>query len=142
MSDPWSEDAKADHAAVGPSRLPLAHSAPEYGEAESVPAEGLAGQARPKQNPWQFSLGRLQLLIVIFCVCSACLGALLHVNEEEFTIAALLLLILPSGVLIVLGIGRGGYELYKTWRADRALWYQEPWQSNQEQLSKDEHVTK
>jgi len=138
VSDPWSEDADNGNAADGLPRLPLAHSAPEFGEAEPAMAVAMPSEARPAKKPWQFSLARLQLLIVILCICSACLGALIHVNEEEFTMVALLLLILPSGVLILLGIGRGGYELYKTWRADRALWYQEPWQSNQTPVSSDE----
>jgi hypothetical protein len=135
VSDPWSEDDELGNAAA---KLPLAHSAPEYGEVEPVLAQALALEEQPAKKPWQFSLARLQLLIVILCVCSACLGALIHVNEEEFTMVALLLLILPSGVLILLGIGRGGHELYKAWRADRALWYQEPWQSNQTPV-KDEN---
>lgn len=128
MSDPWSED-DAKHSGTG--KLPLAHSAPEYGEAEPVAVEAQPVQSIPAKKPWQFSLGRLQLLVVILCVCSAGLGALLHVNEDEFTLVALLLLILPSGVLILLGIGRGGYEVYKAWRADQALWHQQPWQSQQ-----------
>lgn len=139
MSDPWSEDAEDDNAA---GKLPLAHSAPEFADADPVPAEAIPLAGPPAKKPWQFSLARLQLLIVILCVCSACLGALIHVNEEEFTMVALLLLILPSGVLILLGMGRGGYELYKAWRADRALWYQEPWQSNQTPLPKDDSAPK
>jgi hypothetical protein len=141
MSDPWSEDEPSPSRA---SKLPLAHSAPEFGEAERLPVahssvEPSLGQQSAKR-PWQFSLGRLQLVIVILCVCSACLGALIHVNEDEFTMVALLLLILPSGVLIVLGIGRGGYELYKAWRADQALWHQEPWQSNQTPVTLDDET--
>jgi hypothetical protein len=134
VSDPWSEDERT--AAAG--KLPLAHSAPEYGEADPVQAEFLSIETPPAKKPWQFSLGRLQLVIVILCVCSACLGALLHVNEDEFTMVALLLLILPSGVLILLGIGRGGYELYKAWREDQALWHQQPWQANQTPVAPDE----
>lgn len=134
MSDPWSEDIPEKPLAAEQPRLPLAHSAPEYGEAD--PALSLAEPAEKdaEKKPWQFSLGRLQLLVVVLCISSACLGALIHVNEEEFTMVAILLLILPSGILILLGIGRGGYELYKTWREDQALWHQEPWQSNQTPL--------
>lgn len=139
MSDPWSEDEATGQAA---RKLPLAHSAPEYGEAELAPTEVMPTANPPVKKPWQFSLARLQLLIVILCVCSACLGALLHVNEDEFTMVALLLLILPSGVLILLGIGRGGHELYKAWRADQALWHQEPWQSNQTPVSPDDVIKK
>ncbi len=135
MSDPWSEDAETGNAAA---KLPLAHSAPEFGEAEPSMAEAVPHENLRAKKPWQFSLARLQLLIVILCVCSACLGALLQVNEEEFTMVALLLLILPSSVLILLGVGRGSFELYKAWRADRALWYQEPWQSNQTKLPPDQ----
>lgn len=131
MSDPWSEDEESDNAATRMPRVPLAHSAPEFGEAEPTMTAVLTDGMPAKKKPWQFSLARLQLLIVILCICSACLGALLHVNEDEFTMVALLLLILPSAVLILLGISRGGYELYKAWQADRALWKQEPWQSNQ-----------
>ena len=134
MSDPWSDEPEASPSASEAPRLPLAHSAPEFGEAEPAVLLATAREVPAEKKPWQFSLARLQLLIVILCVCSACLGALLHVQEDEFSFVAILLLILPSGVLIVLGIGRGGYELYKTWRADRALWHQEPWQSNQTTL--------
>lgn len=134
MSDPWSEEPAAIPGAGEAPRLPLAHSAPDFGEADPAAIQSVSSAPPSSKKPWQFSLARLQLLIVILCVCSACLGALLHVQEDEFTLVAILLLILPSGVLILLGIGRGGYELYKTWRADRALWHQEPWQSNQTTL--------
>lgn len=137
MSDPWSDEPVTKNAVNAQTRLPLAHSAPEYGEAEPAVAE--ASEKTAGKKPWQFSLGRLQLVVLILCVSSACLGALIHVNEDEFTGAAILLLILPSGVLILLGIGRGGYELYKAWRADQALWQQEPWQSTQTNLPPDDH---
>jgi hypothetical protein len=133
MSDPWSEDPQHEQRAKVQPRLPLAHSAPEYGEAEPtvVLAEAVD---QPEKKPLQFSLARLQLVVIILCISSACLGALLHVNEDDFTGVTIMLLILPSGILILLGIGRGGYELYKNWRADQALWHQEPWQSNQTSL--------
>jgi hypothetical protein len=130
VSDPWSEDSEQKHPADAPPRLPLAHSAPEYGETET---EAMSAKAADKK-PWQYSLARLQLLIVVLCLCSACLGALIHVNEDDFTGVTILLLILPSGILILLGMGRGGYELFKAWREDQALWHQEPWQSKQTTL--------
>jgi len=139
VNDPWSEDEATSQRA---GKLPLAHSAPEYGEADSALAQASLTENTPTKKPWQFSLGRLQLVVVILCACSACLGALLHVNEDEFTLVALLLLILPSGVLILLGICRGGYELYKAWRADQALWHQEPWQANQTSVLPDETAKK
>jgi hypothetical protein len=135
VSDPWSYD---DAQAEAKGKLPLAHSAPEFGETDPEAIAALPAESLPAKKPWQFSLGRLQLLIVILCVCSACLGAMLHVNEDEFTMVALLLLILPSGILILLGIGRGGYEVYKAWRADQALWHQQPWQSHQTPAGSDE----
>ena len=138
MSDPWSDEMPANSADEQP-RLPLAHSAPEYGEADPAMTTAAPVEKPANKKPWQFSLGRLQLVIVVICISSACLGALIHANEDEFTTVAILLLILPSGVLILLGIGRGGYELYKTWRADQALWHQEPWQSNQTALPPSDH---
>ena len=139
MSDPWSDDPELNRTNERPG-FPLAHSAPEFGEAdpEADPAERNENPSAKK--PWQFSLGRLQLVIIVLCISSACLGGLIHANEDEFTTVAILLLILPSGVLILLGIGRGSYELYKAWRADQALWHQEPWQSNQTTLPPDEHA--
>jgi hypothetical protein len=139
MSDPWSEEPEEKHRAGEQPRLPLAHSAPDYGEADPTVTLAEPAEKPVSKKPWQFSLGRLQLLVVVLCISSACLGALIHVNEEEFTMVAILLLILPSGILILLGIGRGGYELYKTWREDQALWHQKPWQSNQTALPPDDH---
>lgn len=133
MSDPWSEELPANKADEQP-RLPLAHSAPEYGEADPSFSTAEPAEKPATKKPWQFSLGRLQMVIVVLCLSSACLGALIHAQEDDFTTVAILLLILPSGVLILLGIGRGSYELYKTWREDRALWHQQPWQSNQTTL--------
>ncbi len=140
MSDPWSDESPAKNSADEQPRLPLAHSAPEYGEADLDLNSTELPEEPASKKPWQFSLGRLQLVIIVLCISSACLGALIHAQEDEFTTVAILLLILPSGVLILLGIGRGSYELYMTWREDQALWHQQPWQSNQTTLPPEDRT--
>ncbi|MGC4005296.1 MAG: hypothetical protein QM811_20115 [Pirellulales bacterium] len=64
-------------------------------------------------------------MILIACIASAGLGALMKLrdtSEAEFLPLSLALLILPSGLLIAIGMVRGGLELFRAWRADRAAW--------------------
>jgi hypothetical protein len=75
--------------------------------------------------------------VVFFTVAIACagLGGLLRAGfqDAEFLQFSLILMVAPLGIVILVSLIRGGYELYQNWRKEQE-WLQnqpgDPWNDN------------
>lgn len=124
------------------SPLPLADASPL---ATIPPLASLVYSALPQTRPipplaiapikaaksrrrFQFNLSALQLIFLVAGVVSAGLGGLLRMNteSEEFVAFALILMFAPLGLLILLGMLRGGYEVWKNYRREQEQYRKQP----------------
>jgi hypothetical protein len=113
-------------------RFPIAQSAegqPTPSVNQVAPWDEAAHKPGPtqqpaSQRPFQFTLAKMQIVTVVICIAAAAMGALirLSLDQDEFLFVSLLMLIVPGGVLILLGIIHGTREVWQNWRQERELW--------------------
>lgn len=113
---------------ISAPRCAIAQSAPdkEVPSSDSAAIDPFSDEPQPKaasqpNRPWQFSITFLQVIFLIVAIASAMLGLVIKANlkDTHFFYYVLLLVIAPMGMMILLGMFKGGYVLWKQWREER-----------------------
>jgi hypothetical protein len=111
---------------ISTPRYTIAQSAPDKETQKTLTVNPFSDEPAPEavsqsNRPWQFSISFLQVIFLIVAIASAMLGLVIKANlkDSSFFYYVLLLVIAPMGMMILLGMFKGGYVLWKQWREER-----------------------
>jgi hypothetical protein len=110
---------------VYPQKIPIARSSVNDDEHASSQVQNTtpADIAAREPEAWQFSITKLQIVVLVVAIACAGLGAMLKVKFDSDEIAPYILIIAGTAVgmgsMIVISVGRGLYAFWLEWRRER-----------------------